>query len=241
MSEPLSLVFLGLSITSSWGNGHATTYRSLIKGLAQRGHRVLFLERDVPWYRDNRDAPRPEGCSVALYASTEQLKQRHRAAIEGADAVIVGSYVPDGVEIGAWVQQVARGVRAFYDIDTPVTLRKLGQGDTEYLSPATIPGYDVYFSFSGGPALDLLVRDYGARRALPLYCSVDPDHYYPEAVPLRYDLGYLGTYSADRQPTLEALLLEPARRLADRRFVVAGPSYPAEIDWPPNVERIQHL
>ena len=55
----LDLVFLGLSLSSSWGNGHATTYRALLRGLAERGHRLLFLERDVPWYASARDLPRP--------------------------------------------------------------------------------------------------------------------------------------------------------------------------------------
>ena len=52
----MNIVIIGLSITSSWGNGHATTYRSLIKGLRKRGHKVHFLERDVPWYANQRDA-----------------------------------------------------------------------------------------------------------------------------------------------------------------------------------------
>src|SRR4051794_6990267 len=54
MKSPYDVVILGLSVTSSWGNGHATTYRSLIRGLAAHGHRVLFLEREAPWYADNR-------------------------------------------------------------------------------------------------------------------------------------------------------------------------------------------
>jgi spore maturation protein CgeB len=59
-------------------------------------------------------------------------------------------------------------------------------------------------------------------------------------VPKKWDLSYLGTYSDDRQPTLERLLIEPARRLPHLRFVVAGPQYPVTIDWPANVERIEH-
>src|SRR5690606_11458224 len=36
----LNIVMLGLSITSSWGNGHATTYRALVRELSRLGHRV---------------------------------------------------------------------------------------------------------------------------------------------------------------------------------------------------------
>jgi spore maturation protein CgeB len=155
--------------------------------------------------------------------------------------VMVGSYVPDGVSVGRWVQQAARGTTAFYDIDTPVTLAKLARGDYEYLSPEVIPGYDVYLSFTGGPTLERLEQEFGAPAARALYCSVDPARYQPLDVPKRWDLSYLGTYSDDRQPTLTRLLLDVARACPERRFAVAGPQYPADIDWPANVERIEHL
>jgi spore maturation protein CgeB len=149
--------------------------------------------------------------------------------------------VPEGVEVGRFVQSHARGVTAFYDIDTPVTLAKLERCDFEYLSPEIIPGYDVYLSFTGGPTLRHLEAHYRSPAARALYCSVDPEAYPPLDVAKTWDLSYLGTYSPDRQPTLERLLLEPARALPDCRFVVAGPQYPADIGWPANVERIEHL
>src|SRR3954467_11025528 len=89
---PLDIVILGLSITSSWGNGHATTYRGLVRELAARGHRVLFLERNVPWYADTRALPRPPYCRTVLYDDLAELKARHAASVYSADLVIVGSY-----------------------------------------------------------------------------------------------------------------------------------------------------
>ena len=236
----MKLVVLGLSLSSSWGNGHATTFRALLKAFAALGHDILFLERDVPWYRNKRDIADPDYCRLEFYGSLEEL-ERWRMEIAAADAVIVGSYVPEGVEIGRYIQRTARGVRAFYDIDTPVTLAKLERRDFEYLSPEIIPDYDLYLSFTGGPTLQRLEKQYGSPMARPLYCSVDPDAYPPLDVPKRWDLTYLGTYSDDRQPTLEKLLIEPARRLPHLRFCVAGPQYPDHIDWPGNVERIDHL
>ena len=237
----MHLVVLGLSLSSSWGNGHATTFRALLEAFAARGHRVTFLERDKPWYREHRDFASVPFAELVFYDSVEQLETTHHALIAGADAVMVGSYVPDGVAVGAYVQRDASGLRVFYDIDPPVTLAKLHRGDHEYLSPALIPGYDVYFSFTGGPTLDLLERDYGSPAARALYCSVDPARYHPLDGAKRFDLGYLGTYSDDRQPTLERLLIEPARRLPQLRFAVAGPMYPAEIAWPANVTRLDHV
>ncbi len=235
------IVILGLSITSAWGNGHATTYRALVRELAARGHEVLFLERDKPWYRDNRDLPEPPYGCTRLYDSVEELRDAYASAVREADLVIVGSYVPEGSEVGEWVTATARGVTAFYDIDTPVTLAGLAHGGTDYLSAALIPQYDLYLSFTGGPTLRRLERVWGSPMARPLYCSVDPELYYPEEAALRWDLGYLGTYAQDRQPTLETLLLEPARRWAAGHFVVAGPSFPEAIHWGHNVERIEHL
>ncbi|MGV3585683.1 MAG: CgeB family protein [Adhaeribacter sp.] len=239
--KPLNIVILGLSITSSWGNGHATTFRGLVRELAARGHEVLFLERDVPWYASNRDLPNPEYCSTKLYASLEDLKARFTEPVREADLVMVGSYVPEGVTVGQWVNQTAQGIKAFYDIDTPVTLAKLRREDFEYLHPSLIPQYDLYLSFTGGPTLDVLEKEFGSPMARPLYCSFDPELYYPEAQEIQWDLGYLGTYSDDRQPPLEKLMLDAARQWPEGKFVVAGPQYPATVQWPANTQYIHHL
>jgi spore maturation protein CgeB len=240
VSRRRRIVVLGLTITSSWGNGHATTFRSLLRELARRGHQVLFLERDVPWYAANRDLPNPPFCRTALYSSVEELRGRFGRVVRDADLVIVGSYVPDGIEVGEWVCSTARGVTAFYDIDTPVTIAALKAGRCEYLSPQLIARYAIYLSFTGGPMLRRLERRYGARAARPLYCSFDPAAYFPEVREPQWDLGYMGTFSPDRQPALERLLAGAARLSPDRRFIVAGPGYPDD-GWPANVERREHV
>ncbi|HEX6978294.1 MAG TPA: glycosyltransferase [Alphaproteobacteria bacterium] len=237
----LSFVILGLSITSSWGNGHATTYRSLARELRGRDHEIVFLERDVPWYAANRDMPEPPFARACLYHGVADLKRRFTGIVRTADVVIVGSFVPDGHAVAEWVLDTAGGVTAFYDIDTPETVAALERGTCAYLSADLVPAFDLYLSFTGGPLLRRLEHEFGARMARPLYCSVDPDLYYPAKAPLRWDLGYLGTYSADRQPKLARLLIEPARTRPSARFVVAGPQYPDDIAWPRNVARITHL
>ena len=241
MNSHYDIVILGLSLSSSWGNGHATTYRALIRGLRTHGKRVLFLERDVPWYASNRDLPRPDFCDLAYYDSVEDMLARYTSYLEGAGAVIVGSYVPDGVAVIDALGELALASCHFYDIDTPVTLAKLARGEEEYLAKRQIPFFDSYLSFSGGPTLDRLEREFGAQATQALYCSVDPDRYGPTGEAQQWDLGYLGTYSVDRQPALERLLIEPARQLPDMRFVVAGAQFPTDIDWPANVERLEHV
>ena len=239
--HPLNIVFIGLSITSSWGNGHATTYRGLIRALSKRGHQITFLERDVPWYAVNRDMPNPAFCTTELYQDLKELKSSFGGLIEYADLVIVGSYVPDGVAVGDFVVNTAKGTTAFYDIDTPITIAKLEKGDYEYLSPELISKYDLYLSFTGGPILERLENQYGSPKAYPLYCSFDPAHYYPEEHEPIWDIGYLGTYSEDRQPGLERLMLNAATEYKSKRFVVAGPKYPQSVEWPGNVKHIEHL
>ncbi len=238
--KPLSIVFVGLSLSSSWGNGHATTYRALLSGLGQLGHEVLFLEREQSWYLQNRDLPDPDYCTLRFYGGVKDL-DAHREALTAADAVIVGSYVPDGIEVIDRIAGMGPRLLCFYDIDTPVTLARLARGEETYVAPRQLPGFDVCFSFSGGRALEILEQDFGVRRAEPLFCSVDPEAYRPSGEPKIWDLGYLGTYSPDRQPALDELLLRTATLMPDRRFVVAGPQYPDRIHWPDNVERIEHL
>src|SRR4051794_33208038 len=237
----MNIVILGLSITSSWGNGHATTYRALLRELHRRGHRLLFLECDKPWYAAHRDMPRADYCEIQLYREPSDLHAGYAHRIADADCVIVGSFVPEGIAVAEWATQIATGVTAFYDIDTPITLRALAESACEYLQPELIPEFDLYLSFTGGPALRLLEKVYGARHAAALHCSVDPALYRPERKAKRWDLGYLGTFSMDRQLLLEELLIQPAAADPSLRAVVGGSLYPPTVTWPENVERIEHL
>jgi spore maturation protein CgeB len=239
-AKSLDILIFGLSITSAWGNGHATTYRALTRALTERGHRVRFFERDAPWYADNRDLANPVYARTRLYSSLAEIQEQFPDEVR-ADLLVIGSYVPDAVSLAEWLLPRATGLTAFYDIDTPVTVAQLDRGECQYLTPGLVPRFDLYLSFAGGPILDRLRADYGARRPRPLYCSADPREYFPTRSAKRYELGYLGTYSVDRQPALERLLLEPARRWPEGRFSVAGAQYPESIEWPRNVARAEHL
>lgn len=240
-TEALDIVVFGLSITSAWGNGHATTYRALLSALERRGHRVRFFERDMPWYAEHRDLPNPNFCQLQLYSSVTELEQHFPDGVH-ADLVILGSYVPEGRRVAEWLLPRVSGLTAFYDIDTPVTVAKLTSGECEYLTSSLIPRFHLYLSFAGGPILERLQHEFGARRPKPFYCSVDPREYFPiPGAAKRYDLGYLGTYSPDRQPALERLMLEPARLWREGRFYVAGAQYPQTLEWPENVAHVEHL
>ena len=131
----------------------------------------------------------------------------------------------------------------FYDIDTPITLTSLhAHGEAAYLRADQIALFEVYFSFTGGPALTELEQRWGARRAEALYCAVDPHVYHPAPSDARFtcNLGYMGTYAADRQPRLEKMLIKTARVRPNDSFVLAGPQYPP-LDLPPNVRQEVHV
>jgi spore maturation protein CgeB len=135
-------------------------------------------------------------------------------------------------------------VRCFYDLDTPVTLARLQAGEEiEYLPAEGLAYFDLVLSYTGGNALQLLRTQLGARNAVPIYGSVDPGLHCRTAPRAHYaaDLSYLGTYAADRQPALERLLVAPARRCAERRFVIGGAQYPRDFPWSSNIFFVRHL
>ena len=240
----MRIVFYGLTITSSWGNGHATTYRSLIKALAKRGHSVHFVEKNVEWYRDNRDLPKPEFCTVQLYEKWDESVGALVDASKDADAIVIGSYFNDANALSAELFTVLSAPLLFYDIDTPITIAQLReQGRTEYIDSQTIPQYAAYLSFSGGPVLKELEQRFGSPWAVPFYCSVDPELYRPTRCrnEFRCDMSYLGTFAADRQAKLMQLLGGAASLLPERRFIVAGPQYPTGIAWGSHVDRMIHV
>jgi spore maturation protein CgeB len=240
----VKLVVFGLTVSSSWGNGHATLWRGLLTALARRGHRVTFFERDVPYYAFHRDCTDFPGHRLVLYREWSEALPLARAELADADAGMVTSYCPDGLAATDLVLGSDGPRRVFYDLDTPVTLERLAAGEpVSYLGPDGLAGFDLVLSYTGGTALDELKSRLGAERVAPLYGSVDPEAHRP-ATPLddyRADLSYLGTWAADRQEALDALFLEPARRLPQQRFLIGGSQYPVDFPWGPNVFYVRHV
>ena len=112
----MKLVIFGLTISSSWGNGHATLWRGLCRALARDGHRVVFFERDVPYYALHRDLRELPGTDLRLYPSWEQALPEARREVADADAAMVTSYCPDGVPASELVLSVDGPLAVFYDL-----------------------------------------------------------------------------------------------------------------------------
>lgn len=241
----MKFVIFGLTISSSWGNGHATLWRGLMKALTSLGHSVTFFEKEVPWYATNRDLWEMwPGAELVLYPDWRSIAAKARRDVQSADVAIVTSYCPDGRAAAALTLDEALGLKAFYDLDTPVTLARLDQGEqVPYLPEDGLGGFDLVLSYTGGRALEELRSRLGARRTTPLYGHVDHYWHKPAEHEPWYsaDLSYLGTYAADRQEGVERLLIEPARRRPKCDFLVGGSKYPDAIDWPANVRKLEHI
>jgi spore maturation protein CgeB len=242
--DAMRIAIFGLTVTSSWGNGHATLWRSLCRALARRGHRVVFLEHNVAYYAWHRDLESSEDYEILLYEDWPETEPRARELLNSVDAAIVTSYCPDARAAADLILGSKVPLRVFYDLDSPVTLERLrAKGSVEYIPPYGLEPFDLVLSYAGGRALEELRLRLGARRVAPLYGSVDPEIHQPVASNPRYDadLSYLGTYAADRQPTLDQLFIQPARRSPAKRFVIGGAQYPYDFPWMENIWFVRHL
>ncbi len=239
----MKISVFGLTLSSSWGNGHATPYRALIRALDRMGHEIHFFEKDVPYYSSRRDFDSCNYCELTLYPDWADVRDRALATAADSDVVMTASFLPEGRSINDEILDLHRPLKVFYDLDTPVTLNNLRHGEVEYLEAAHIPEFDLVLSFTGGKVLAALEDEYHAQMVRPLYGCVNPDDYCRVApIPkFRCDLSYMGTYSADRQAKVDALLLEPSRRHPEKLFLLAGSLYPWNWEWPENVRRIEHV
>ena len=240
----MKIVVFGLTISSSWGNGHATLWRGLCRALAARDHEVVFFERDAPYYAQNRDLHELPGGDLVLYPEWEGIRRRAAEEVADCDVAMVTSYCPDGLAATETVLDAGRALRVFYDLDTPITLSRMARGETTgYIGPDGLSGFDLVLSYTGGVALDELTSRLGARRVAPLYGHVDPATHRPAEPLERFeaDLSYLGTYAADRQAALVRLFVEPARLRPERRFLIGGAQYPQDFPWTDNIFFVRHL
>ena len=240
----MKFVFFGLTISSSWGNGHATLLRGLFKALTARRHRIAFFERDVPYYAAHRDLVEMPGVDLYLYNDWLEIAARARDVVAESDVAVVTSYCPDGIAATDIVVSSNINLSVFYDLDTPVTLEALQHGEQlAYIGSRKLADFDLVLSYTGGAALMALQDELGARRVVPLFGSVDPDVHHPAPARAVYeaDISYLGTYAVDRQRVLDDLFIQVARRLPERRFVVGGSKYPSDFPWQQNIWYVQHV
>jgi spore maturation protein CgeB len=246
----VKFTIFGLSLSSSWGNGHATPYRSLIRALHAQGHQVTFFERDNIYYARHRDFTSCDYCELVIHPDWETARNTALKAAAESDVIITASYLSEGARINDDVLALRGPMRVFYDLDTPITLGNLRREDLEYLRADQIPEFDLYLSFTGGDILREIRKMWGARAVAPLYGSVDTEIHKRIEIPKAYHcaFSYMGTYAADRQAKVEELFLAPAAKMPGEVFVLAGSLYPHDpndgsplFPCPQNVRRFPHV
>ncbi|HET8939072.1 MAG TPA: glycosyltransferase [Polyangiales bacterium] len=240
----MKLIVFGLSVSSAWGNGHATLWRGLIRALAAKGHSVVFYERNTDDNAAHRDCFELPNGELILYSDFDEIRSAAGAALQSGDVGVVTSHCPDALAATDLLLSSSVGTRAFYDLDTPITLSRIARGESvAYVGERGLRDFDIVLSYTGGPALKQLQHVLGARRVSPLYGAVDPRLHAPKPVDARYraDLSYLGAYAADRQAALEKFFLAPARARLDLTFAIAGSSYPSDFAWAPNIKYLWHV
>jgi spore maturation protein CgeB len=240
----MKIVVFGLSISSAWGNGHATLLRGLFRELHGMGIEVHFFERNTEYYASHRDAEWFSFVNLHLYSDWDAIRGDVRELLSNADVGMVTSYCPDGMAASELILAAKMPRSIFYDMDTPVTLSRLERGEAvPYLPLDGLGRFDLVLSYTGGQALDRLRRTLSAGCVATLYGWVDPDTYHEVVSRSEFvaDLSYLGTYSADRQHAFENLLLEPARRIDERCFTVGGAMYADRRFWPKNIRYFEHV
>jgi spore maturation protein CgeB len=143
----MKIVVFGLTISSSWGNGHATLWRGLCRALARRGHKIVFFEKNAPYYALNRDLFEIPGGDLVLYETWESISLRAKAEVADADVAMVTSYCPDGIAATELVLDASGPTRIFYDLDTPITLSRLqAKETTTYIGPRGLVEFDWVLS-----------------------------------------------------------------------------------------------
>lgn len=239
----MKIVVFGLCVSSAWGNGHATQWRALLRALAALGHEATFFERDTPFYAAHRDLPEGPGYRIVTYPTWDAVRAHAAREIATSDVAIVTSYQADA-DAACEAVLAGRALRVFYDLDAPITVELLDRGDrAPWLPVQGLADFDLVLSFTGGDTLSALAARLGARRVAPLYGCVDAEVHRCRAddAPYAWDLSYLGTYSADRQPAVDRLLFEVAKRMQGRPFALGGPMYPGSLRLPTNLEHRPHV
>ncbi|MCK6530078.1 glycosyltransferase [Myxococcota bacterium] len=246
----MEIAFFGSSLVSAFWNGAATYYRGVVRALHRRGHRIAFYEPDAYDRQAHRDIPDPPWARVVVYSARgEEGVRRALEEARGADLVVKASGV--GV-FDALLEEAVLSLRrpgglvAFWDVDAPATLERVGADPADPFR-ALIPRYDVVFTYGGGAKVVARYRSLGARACVPVYNALDPDVHHPTRADPRFegDLGFLGNRLPDREARVEEFFLRPAASLPGRRFVLGGAGWddrpvPEGVRWVGHVYTADH-
>ena len=241
----LNVAFFGSSLVSAYWNGAATYYRSIIRALAERGHRVTFYEPDAYGRQENRDMPVPEWARVVVYPGEgEEGVLRCLDDARGADLVVKASGVgvfDELLEAAVLDLQGPQTLVAFWDVDAPATLDRTNGDPADPFRPL-VPRYDLVLTYGGGDPVVNAYHALGARECIPVYNALDPSTHHPVPPDARFagDLAFLGNRLPDREARVEQFFLQAATALPGRQFLLGGSGW-ADKPMPDNVRYLGHV
>lgn len=240
----MNIAIFGLSISSSWGNGHATIWRGLVRALILNNHKVTFFEKNVPYYAQNRDFLGMDGLNLVLYDSWQGVELTAASILNSVDVAIVTSYCPDALVASDLILCREVPLHIFYDLDAAATLKQIENGKKPfYIGNRLLKDFDLVFSYTGGQVIETIKEKLAAKEVFPLYGCVDPLVHRPvKSSPVyRSDLSYLGTFAPDRQEMLTRLLIETAHKNPAHKFIIGGALYPENFMWGANISFVAHV
>ena len=221
------IAFFGSSLVSAYWNGAATYYRGIIRALHARGYEVTFYEPDAYERQAHRDIDDPDWATVVVYpgeGDEHALTMVERA--RSADLVVKASGV--GVfdtllEAAVLDLQGPGTLVAFWDVDAPATLDRIGQNPADPFR-ALIPRYDLVLTYGGGEPVMRAYHELGARMCVPIYNALDPATHYPVAPEPRFeaDLSFLGNRLPDREARVDEFFFRAASLLHEKSFLFGG-------------------
>jgi spore maturation protein CgeB len=240
----MNVAFFGSSLTSAYWNGAATYYRGVIRALHERGHRVTFYEPDAYDRQRHRDMPDPPWAEVVVYPAEEHAALREVERARGADLVVKASGVgvfDDLLEAAVLDLRAADALVAFWDVDAPATLERLGR-DPHDPFRTLVPRYDLVLTYGGGDPVVAAYTALGARGCYPIYNGVDPDTHHPvESDPaFAATLAFLGNRLPDREARVDEFFLSVAEALPGSRFLLGGSGWDDK-PLPANVHYLGHV
>ncbi len=240
----MRIVVYASSLLSAYWNGAATYYRGIFRALAGLGHEIVFCEPDAYERQRHLDIDPPDWARVVVYPADAAGLNRALGEMAGADAVVKASGVgvfDDELVAGVLAGAPARALRIFWDVDAPATLATL-RADPDHPLRRALCAFDHVFTYGGGEPVVAAYRALGAADCEPIYNALDPDTHGPAPAEPTFaaDLSLLANRLPDREARINAFFFEAARRLPDRRFLLAGSGWEgAEMPW--NVDAIGHL
>lgn len=242
---PLTIAFFGSSLVSAYWNGAATYYRGLLRALHARGHRITFYEPDAFDRQQHRDLDAPDFARSVVYEATEAAVHAALEDARGADLVVKASGV--GVfdallEAAVLDLQGPRTRVAFWDVDAPATLDRVGADPDDPFRPL-IPRYDAVFTYGGGEPVVRAYTALGARRCVPIYNALDPSTHHPVPPEPRFEatLGFLGNRMPDREARVHTFFFAAAAALPEHRFLLGGSGWGQHVPDLPNVRYLGHV